>query len=235
MPKHRIEATTSVCRGAGHNWQDSLAPNYRVCRSCRSVEMFIDGQWVSPTARPKRSTDEIVSLPLVQPAEQGREVQAISAVEVLLSSVSVVTKRRELGDRLYAWGVEHDFPQLRVQMPGCGYTIVPGQAIWRMICYQSPSRIIEAAVEQVSSYRGLAIAEGVEREQREKLLELGRARDWQLFTFKTSKPEALGSSYQFSLVIGAGESKWQRFVCLGDYRHVCQACDLLVQEGAVKE
>lgn len=240
MAKHRIDATSSMCRDTGHNWQTSLAPNYRVCRSCRSVEMCVDGQWFSPTGRVKRSPDEVATSPapnmLQQVGVRDRDLQAPTTTLDVLPIVSTVSptspaaplmnSRKQLGDQLFQWGTEHNYPQLRVQMPGRVYTIVPGSMIWRMVCYQSPVSIIEAAVQQIVSYQPVTISNENERVQREKLLECGRLRDWQQFAFKTTKPDQLGS-YQFTLIISEGEGEWQRFAVNGDYDQVCAACELL--------
>jgi hypothetical protein len=89
--KYRIGATSTVCSGARHNWESSLAPNYRVCVQCRTVEFLRDGQWVSPAGRSAKSSGALIAAPLMQVRDQDLQAKSSSLVEMPLAQ-PVVTQ-----------------------------------------------------------------------------------------------------------------------------------------------
>jgi hypothetical protein len=158
--------------------------------------------------------------------------------------------RRELGEKLFAWGTEHGYPQFHVQVPARIYAIADPQSqqiqlsprlhiistgvgAWRVACFQCPQAVVEAALGQMDTYK-IEWPEllPAERVQRLALLEVAREREWSRFTFKATTPEMRG--YHFTLVIDGGEDSWMRFARTGRYDHVCGAMNLLGKREAVQ-
>jgi hypothetical protein len=154
--------------------------------------------------------------------------------------------RRELGEKLFSWGTANEYPQFYIQVPARVYSIADreqsqielssrihiistGVAAWRAVCFQCPQAVVEAALEQVNTYK-IEWPEllPAERAQRLALLECGRAREWSRFTFKATTPEMRG--YHFTFIIDGGEDSWTRFIRSGRYDHVCEAMKLLEQK-----
>lgn len=248
MAKHEISGTSTVCGAAGHSWQPGLATNYRQCKQCRSVEVLIDGQWVSPTGRAKRSRNVVAPAPATSWLSEARvkhqdlqatktqnlvEMPKPAASTVPLSNSSTVSgdehfkvmTRRNRGEVLFKWGREHGFPQFCVKLAGRTHTIVSGESAWRMTCFRGPLEVVEAAIEQSPDYReSLPELPEEGREERLKLLEMGRARNWARFLWRASNP---GIDLSFSMVLDGGEIGWTRYASSGRYEHICQACEQL--------
>jgi hypothetical protein len=254
MAKLKIGASSTVCGAAKHDWKPMLAPNYRQCAQCHTVEVLRDGQWVSPTGRGAKQHSSGAAAPassLIQVSDRDLQAKMTRLAELPASKSAATTvspshsstvsgddhlramTRRNRGDMLYKWGQEHGFPQFRVQLPDRVHTIVAGMAVWRMTCYQGPLEVVEAAIEQSASkgvYEDLPELVEAERAQRLALIELGRARNWARFVWKATNP---GSDLAFSMVLDGGERGWTRYAYNGRYEHICQVCALLVDDRGV--
>jgi hypothetical protein len=243
MAKFKVGASSTVCGAANHNWGPSLAPNYRVCLQCRTVEVLRDGQWVNPTGRgAKHSPDTTAPAPaLIEVQDRDLQAKTSRLVEVPAAAKTVspshgstgdehfkVMIRRNRGQILFRWGQDHGFPQLHVPLPGGRrvHTIVSGVSAWRVIAFEGPLEIVEAALVQSVAYDdGLLGLPEVERAQRLALIEHGRRLEWKRFMFQAS----VGTDGHFTLVIEGTEKDWKYFAASGDYAHVCEACRLLEQ------
>ncbi len=243
MGKYKIGASSTVCGAANHSWGPSLAPNYRVCLQCRTVEVLRNGQWVNPTGRgAKHSSDAAASAPsLIEVRDRDLQAKTSPLVEVpTTQTVSPshsstasgdehfkVMIRRNRGQILFRWGQDHGFPQLDVPLSNNRvHTIVSGVSAWRVIAFEAPLEVVEAALTQSVNYDdGLLGLPEAERAQRLALIEHGRRREWKRFMFQASA----GTDGHFTAVIEGSQKDWKYFAATGDYAHVCEACRLLEQ------
>jgi len=131
---------------------------------------------------------------------------------------------QERRDLLLDWATRHGYPAMRIVLPSGGvHLIVQGIADWRTTCEQSSLDVIEAALAQP---KPATVSEEVVRDA---LIQFGRWRNWERFSFKP-QPLLSGGS-QFTLIIGDGtEEAWMRFARHGLYAQMVEACELLEQE-----